>query len=98
MLGAEIAQALNLASANTNRMQLRSLFIFCCPFLLCIEIHVPTLFSTEKDEGGVPIRVGNAALQIRLKRRTPEILSSGGTAKSPYGNKNMKVRRVECTT
>ena len=29
------------------------------------------------------------------ERRTLEILSSGGTAKSPYGNKNMKVRRVD---
>ena len=96
MLGADMAKALKPASANTNRMQLRSLFIFVVPFFF--EIHLPTLCSTEKDEGGVPIRVGNAALQIQLKRRTPEILSSGGTAKSPYGNKNMKVRRVECTT
>ena len=58
-----------LMHSKINLFHRRRCITFVVPFL--VEIHMPILYSTEKDEGGFPLRVGNAAIQMQLKRRTP---------------------------
>jgi len=72
MLGADMAKALKPANANNSRIQLRSVFIFCRPFLIALKLVPPIFCSAEKDEGGVPIRAGNAALKYNLSGALPK--------------------------
>ena len=61
----------NRPTANASILLFHQLVRFFVEHSLLLSLPLPTLCSTEKNEGGVPIRIGNAALQIQLKRRTP---------------------------